>query len=81
VLALARDGAVVATASGCVEGEIVAVPRGSGGFGYDPLFLLPEVGLTMAEISVEMRREFSHRGRALKVLLGELSGEESHSSR
>ena len=51
VLALARDGGVLATASGSVEGEILAVPRGSGGFGYDPLFLLPDEGLTMAEIA------------------------------
>ena len=69
VLALARDGAVLATAAGAVEGEILAVPRGSGGFGYDPLFYLPEEGLTMAEVAPEARHRLSHRGRALVALL------------
>ena len=69
VLALARDGAVLATADGTVEGEILAVPRGSGGFGYDPLFLLPDEGLTMAEIDPETRLRVSHRGQALVNLL------------
>ncbi len=69
VLALARDGEVVATASGTVEGEILAVPRGSGGFGYDPVFYLPDEGLTMAEVQAEVRHLFSHRGRALIELL------------
>jgi XTP/dITP diphosphohydrolase len=47
VLALAREGVVLATASGTVEGEILAVPRGSGGFGYDPLFLLQDIAQTL----------------------------------
>jgi len=68
-LALARDGEVLATAAGTVEGEILAVPRGTGGFGYDPLFYLPDEGLTMAEIAAEERNRFSHRGRALAELL------------
>ena len=69
VLALARDGAILATADGTVEGQILAVPRGSGGFGYDPLFLLPDEGLTMAEVNLETRLRLSHRGRALVDLL------------
>ncbi len=72
VLALARDGEILTTASGTVEGEILAVPRGTGGFGYDPLFLLPDEGLTMAEIPAEERQHFSHRGRALARLLEHL---------
>ena len=72
-LAAARDGIVVATSEGTVEGEILAVPRGNGGFGYDPLFLLPEEGLTMAELDMSDRLEFSHRGRALQALLPKLS--------
>jgi XTP/dITP diphosphohydrolase len=68
-LALAKDGVVLATADGTVEGEILAVPRGSGGFGYDPLFLLPDEGLTMAEIDTDTRLRLSHRGRALVELL------------
>jgi len=69
VLAVAKDGVVIATADGTVEGEILAVPRGTGGFGYDPLFLLPDEGLTMAEITPETRLRVSHRGKALVHLL------------
>ena len=69
VLALARDGVILATADGAVEGEILAIPRGTGGFGYDPLFLLPDEGLTMAEIDQETRLRVSHRGKALANLL------------
>lgn len=73
-LAVARDGKRVAEAEGSVEGEILAVPRGNGGFGYDPLFLLPEEGVTMAEVAAEQRSRFSHRGRALEALLAKLDG-------
>ena len=68
-LALARDGEVIASAEGTVEGEILAIPRGNGGFGYDPLFLLPDLGLTMAEVAPANRQSVSHRGRALEALL------------
>ena len=69
VLAVARDSQLLATASGTVEGEILAVPRGAGGFGYDPLFLLPDEGRTMAELAPAERHQHSHRGRALAALL------------
>ena len=69
VLALARDGAVLRTAAGVVEGEIIAEPRGAGGFGYDPLFWLPGLGKTMAEIELATKQTLSHRGRALAALL------------
>lgn len=72
VLALARDGQVIATAEGSLEGEILAIPRGNGGFGYDSLFLLPEEGLTLAELPMSARLEHSHRGRALRALLSRL---------
>jgi len=72
VLALARNGAVLATSDGSVEGEILAAPRGTGGFGYDPLFFLPEFGRTMAEISLEEKHTLSHRGRAFRALLPHL---------
>ncbi len=75
VLALARDGEILATAAGTVEGEILAVPRGAGGFGYDPLFYLPEAGLTMAEVAAEERNGFSHRGRALAELLAKIASD------
>jgi XTP/dITP diphosphohydrolase len=69
VLALARDGEVVATADGAVEGCIVTELRGEGGFGYDPLFFLQELGKTMAELDPGTRLSLSHRGRALRRLL------------
>jgi XTP/dITP diphosphohydrolase len=69
VLALARDGAVLRTAAGAVEGEIIAEPHGAGGFGYDPLFWLPGLGKTMAEIDLATKQTLSHRGRALTALL------------
>ena len=68
-LAVARDGVILATAEGTVTGEIVAVPRGNSGFGYDPLFLIPELGLTMGEVSPAQRQEYSHRARALSALV------------
>ena len=71
-LALARDGVVLRTAEGAVEGEVRSEPRGSGGFGYDPLFWLREMGLTMAEIDLETKQTLSHRGRALRALLEQM---------
>jgi len=69
VLAAARDGTVCHTAEGAVEGLILDAPRGTGGFGYDPLFYLTELGKTMAEIDLETKLSFSHRGRAIAALL------------
>lgn len=71
-LALARDGEIVLTAEGTVEGSIAEAPRGSGGFGYDPLFYLPELGKTMAEIDLAIKSTLSHRGRALQALFERL---------
>lgn len=72
-LTLAKDGVILDTADGTVEGELLAIPRGTGGFGYDPLFLLPEQGRTMAELAAEERHLHSHRGRALLQLLSRIS--------
>ncbi len=69
VIAAARDGECVLAAEGVVSGEILTAPRGEGGFGYDPLFYLPELGKTMAEIDLTMKHQLSHRGRALHGLL------------
>ena len=69
VLALARDGRVEQVSSGAVDGEILSGPEGDGGFGYDPLFFVPELGCSMAEASLEDRLRLSHRGRALRQLL------------
>ena len=68
-LALAIDGSVEMVTFGKLEGEILTEPEGTGGFGYDPLFLAPELGCTMAEAEPENRMRVSHRGRALATLL------------
>ncbi len=72
VLVAARDGLPIHTTEGAVEGEILESPRGTGGFGYDPLFYLPALGLTMAEITLETKLSLSHRGRAIAALLSTL---------
>ena len=69
MLVAARDGQPVHTAHGTVEGVILDAPRGTGGFGYDPLFYLPQLDRTMAEIDLETKLSLSHRGRALAALL------------
>ena len=72
VLVAARDGQPQHSAEGSVEGLILEAPRGVGGFGYDPLFYLPELQRTMAEIDLETKLSLSHRGRALTALLSQL---------
>lgn len=69
VLVTARDGVAQHAAEGAVEGTILEAPRGTGGFGYDPLFFLPELDKTMAEIDLETKLTLSHRGRAIEALL------------
>jgi len=69
VLALARDGVCLLTGEGSIEGEILTQPRGTGGFGYDPLFYVPTLGKTMAEIDLATKHQISHRGKALRALL------------
>ncbi|HEX7519111.1 MAG TPA: RdgB/HAM1 family non-canonical purine NTP pyrophosphatase [Candidatus Deferrimicrobium sp.] len=63
---------VVAEATGKVEGEILPVGRGFDGFGYDPLFFVPSLGKTMAELSTEEKNRISHRGQALRALIEEM---------
>ena len=65
-VAIAVGGRIVFRSTGTVEGEIATVPRGSGGFGYDPVFVVPEYGKTMAELSLAEKERISHRGRALR---------------
>jgi XTP/dITP diphosphohydrolase len=69
VLVAARDGVALYTADGAVEGMILEAPRGTGGFGYDPLFYLPQLNKTMAELDLETKHTLSHRGRAIAALL------------
>lgn len=65
VLALATPDGRLFTVDGTCDGMILDVPRGEGGFGYDPLFYLPEYRKTMAELSPELKNLVSHRGRAM----------------
>lgn len=69
VVALARRGKTVAVFSDHVEGVIAEEPHGAGGFGYDPVFLVPPLGLTFAEIPAHEKNRLSHRGRAFRKLL------------
>jgi XTP/dITP diphosphohydrolase len=73
VLAAARNGVCLFTGEGNVEGEILTRPRGEGGFGYDPLFYLTDLGKTMAEIDLATKHKISHRGKALRALLPAIS--------
>lgn len=57
-------------AEGVWKGEVVDEPRGDGGFGYDPHFLVPEAGKTAAELTPEEKNAVSHRGQALRVMAG-----------
>jgi XTP/dITP diphosphohydrolase len=72
VLAAARDGEVLVTAEGMIEGLILEAPHGTGGFGYDPLFYLPNLDQTMADLDVGVKFAISHRGLAFAELLPRL---------
>ena len=69
-LALVRNGDVIFETRGTVEGEIAPEPRGSGGFGYDPIFFYPPFGCTLAEATGEQKSSVSHRGKAFRSLAG-----------
>ncbi len=60
-------------AEGRWQGELIADPRGQGGFGYDPHFLVRELGKTAAELSPEEKNRLSHRGKAMRELIGKLA--------
>ena len=72
-LALADAGRVVFEARGVVEGRITREPRGTGGFGYDPIFYYPPFDKTLAEVSAEDKTRVSHRGKAFGQLREYLS--------
>lgn len=69
VLAVAQDGEILATFRGVAEGIILDAPRGSNGFGYDPLFYFPRIQKTFAELSAEEKANYSHRGAAFRQFL------------
>jgi XTP/dITP diphosphohydrolase len=67
-VALAHDGRILFEADGTVSGEIAREPRGIHGFGYDPIFFYPPLGVTLAEIEQTQKRTVSHRGKAFAAL-------------
>jgi len=68
-IAAARDGEILKLFDGKAEGLILDKPRGRNGFGYDPLFLFPQIGKTFAELSAEEKAKHSHRGKAFRKFL------------
>lgn len=68
VIALARNGNVLGIFKGVVEGNVVDPPRGSGGFGYDPVFQPAGFAQTFAEMSPELKNKISHRAQAIAAL-------------
>lgn len=68
-IAVARNGHTLATFEGKAEGILLRSPRGSNGFGYDPLFYFAEIGKTFAELSAEEKALYSHRGAAFRAFL------------
>ena len=69
VIALARPGEPAMTWTGSFPGEHIAEPRGTGGFGYDPYVLVPELGKTVAELSSDEKHARSHRGQAVRAFV------------
>ncbi len=69
VLTLAQQNRLLALFSDTCEGRILRTARGRGGFGYDPLFLFPPLGRTMAELTLAEKNQYSHRARAFRKLL------------
>lgn len=74
VVAIASpDGAIVLQCEGVCQGTILHAPRGNRGFGYDPIFYVPEKQLTFAEMTPQLKRSLSHRGKAFTALLPKLA--------
>jgi XTP/dITP diphosphohydrolase len=69
VVAIADPQGTIAEASGSCQGEILPEPRGTGGFGYDSIFLISSVGKTMAELGMAEKNVISHRARAVHALV------------
>ncbi|BAI91863.1 RdgB/HAM1 family non-canonical purine NTP pyrophosphatase [Arthrospira platensis] len=67
------DGSIVQQVQGICPGVIAQTPQGQGGFGYDPIFYVPEQQMTFAQMSPELKRKISHRGKAFDLLLPQLS--------
>ena len=76
VIVFARGGRILTVTVGRADGIILDAPRGSGGFGYDPLFLYPPLGKSFAELTPEQKFDVSHRGAAFRKLLDYLQNGE-----
>ncbi len=72
-IALVEGEGKAKTFVGVMEGEIAEEPRGSNGFGYDPIFLVPQYGMTSAQLTPEQKNSISHRGQATRALLAYLN--------
>ena len=68
-IAAAKEGKTLAVFEGKAEGMIIERPRGSNGFGYDPLFYFPAIGKAFAELTPEEKAKYSHRGAAFRAFL------------
>jgi XTP/dITP diphosphohydrolase len=67
-IAIARpDGSIAVEAAGICSGEILLEPLGDGGFGYDPVFFVPEIGMSFAQMAKDVKQKVSHRGQALAI--------------
>ena len=73
MIALAREGKLLGTFEGVVEGMIVDSPRGTNGFGYDPIFVPQEFEQTFGELPAEVKNRISHRGRAIRLFAAVLA--------
>lgn len=74
VIAVASQGEVVGVVDGTVEGYIGYEAKGEGGFGYDPIFYVPEVGCTTAQLTSAQKHSISHRGRAARAAIPLIEG-------
>ncbi|HEX6387164.1 MAG TPA: XTP/dITP diphosphatase [Anaerolineae bacterium] len=68
IVLAAPDGTLLGESEGTVEGMIATAPAGEGGFGYDPVFYLPQKGKTIAQLKSAVKHQISHRGRALRAI-------------
>ena len=80
VMVMHADDPQPLIADGQAWGEFIDTPRGAGGFGYDPYFLLPDLGKTMAELSDDQKHAISHRGRAMLELVSKLKAQSALSA-
>ena len=80
VITIAEPSGYHRSVEGVIEGVIAPTPRGENGFGYDPIFLVPELGKTTAELAPERKNQISHRGRAARLARALLENWPQHAS-